>query len=219
MARRSTGLENNVDTYLDAHSPEAAVLSELRAATEPLEWARMQIAPSQATYLSWLVKTLGAQRTIEVGVFTGMSSLVTALALPKNGYLLACDVDKDWTDIARAHWKKAGVAQKVELILRPAVETLQERVRQGEANSYDFAFIDADKESYEDYYELCLRLVRRGGVIMLDNMLWGGSVADPTQQSLSTRILRNLNRKIVGDHRVDCSLVPIGDGLMLVTKK
>lgn len=218
MPRITTGQTGTVDEYLNLHSKEPAVLEHLREVTAPLPFAQMQIAPSQGAFLSWMIKTLGARRTIEVGVFTGMSSLVTALALPRDGYILACDVDVDWTDIARAHWKEAGVEKKIELVLRPAAETLRERILAGESNSYDFAFIDADKENYADYYELCLRLVRRGGVIVLDNMLWGGSVADKAKQSASTRALRELNRKIVEDTRVTSSLIPVGDGLMLATK-
>jgi caffeoyl-CoA O-methyltransferase len=210
-----TLLPQSVDLYLDAHSPESAVAEELRAVTAPMEWSMMQIAPSQARFLGWVVKMLGAKRTIEVGVFTGMSSLVTALALPKDGYLLACDVSEDWTKIARDHWKKAGVDHKVELVLAPALETLQARIRQGESKSYDFAFIDADKSGYRDYFEACVRLVRPGGVIMFDNMLWGGAVADKSEQDVSTVALRELNRELTLDSRVDCSLVPVGDGLML----
>lgn len=217
MPRSPLGLSSAVEEYLNSQTSEHPVLTELRRVTAPLEWARMQIAPSQAEYLCWLLGLLGATRAIEVGVFTGYSSLATALALPADGYLLACDVNEEWTDIARKHWKAAGVEQKVELVLRPALETLQERILLGESKSYDFAFIDADKESYADYYEACLRLVRRGGVIVLDNMLWGGAVADRAEQSASTRALRELNRRVAVDARVQSSLIPVGDGLLLCT--
>jgi predicted O-methyltransferase YrrM len=219
MPRSTTALDGSVDRYLDMHSPEHPVLADLRRATEPLPLARMQIAPSQGAFIAWLVHTLGAKRTIEVGVFTGTSSLITALALPKDGKILACDISEEWTNVARAHYEKAGVSHKIDLVLRPAAETLKERILAGESNQYDFAFIDADKESYQTYYELCLRLIRRGGVIMLDNMLWGGSVADKSKQSESTRALRELNRRMAEDSRVITSLVPVGDGLMLATKK
>lgn len=219
MPRSTTGLDGSVDRYLDLHSPEHPVLADLRRATEPLPLSRMQIAPSQGAFIAWLVRTLVARRTIEVGVFTGTSSLITALALPEDGKVLACDISEEWTDVARVHYEKAGVGHKIELVLRPAAETLNERILAGESNRYDFAFIDADKENYHTYYELCLRLIRRGGVIMLDNMLWGGSVAEKSKQSESTRALRELNRRIAEDARVVCSLVPVGDGLMLATKK
>ena len=179
----------------------------------------MQIAPNQAIFLRWLLRTLGARRVIEVGVFTGYSSLSMALALPEDGYLLACDVDEEWTAMARTHWKKAGVADRIDLVLQPAVQTLSARLAAGEANSYDFSFIDADKTSYRDYFEHCLRLVRPGGVLAFDNMLWGGAVAHSTDQEKNTRALRELNRLVLSDRRVVASLVPVGDGVLLATKR
>ncbi len=219
MPRSPLGLDVSVEQYLNAHSPQHPVLEKLEKVTAPLELAMMQISPSQATYLAWLVRLVGARRAIEVGVFTGYSSLTTALALPKDGYLLACDISKEWTDIARTHWQEAGVEAKIDLVLAPALETLRKRIVQGESNSYDFAFIDADKLNYSDYFEACLRLIRRGGVIVLDNMLWGGSLAKKTSQTASSVALRNLNERLVQDARVDCSLIPVGDGLMLLTKR
>lgn len=218
MARSTLGLSNSIDRYLNAHSPESGVLKRLRELTSTMPLGQMQIAPSQGAFMAWLLRMMRAERTIEVGVFTGASTLVTAEALPEHGRILACDISEEWTTIAREHWQLAGVGHKIDLVLGPASETLKQGLLAGQANLYDFAFIDADKESYENYYELCLRLVRRGGVILLDNMLWGGSVADKAKQSASTRALRELNRRILEDARVDCSLVPVGDGLMLVRK-
>lgn len=218
MARSTLGLGSSIESYLNAHSSESAVMAELREVTSKLPLAMMQIAPSQGAFMSWLVRLTGAQKTIEVGVFTGASTLLTAAALPEGGRILACDVNAEWTDIAKTYWRRAGLEHKIELVLRPAVETLHERLLAGEANHYDFAFIDADKPSYPEYYELCLRLVRRGGIILLDNMLWGGSVAERSSQSKATQVLRELNHRILHDARVECSLVPVGDGLMLVRK-
>ncbi len=218
MPRSTLGLSHSIDRYLNAHSPESAVLKELREVTSKLPLSMMQIAPSQGAFMAWIIRMLGAEKTIEVGVFTGGSTLITAQALPEHGRILACDVSREWTDIAQKYWTKAGVDHKIDLILKPAKETLKESLLAGEANQYDFAFIDADKESYEDYYELCLRLIRRGGIILLDNMLWGGAVAIRSKQESTTRAIRELNRRILDDSRVDCSLVPVGDGLMLVRK-
>lgn len=193
-------------------------MEELRTVTSKLPRANMQISPSQGAFMTWLLRLIGAERTIEIGVFTGASALLTAQALPPRGRVLACDVNAEWTDIAKTYWKRAGIEQKIELVLRPASETLRERLLKGGANQYDFAFIDADKESYPEYYELCLRLVRRGGVILFDNMLWGGTVADRSSQDQVARVLRELNYRIVRDRRVECSLVPVGDGLLLAKK-
>jgi caffeoyl-CoA O-methyltransferase len=169
--------------------------------------------------MSWLVRLLGARRTIEIGVYTGYSSLATALALPDNGYVLACDVSEEWTGIAQTHWAKAGVDGKIDLRLAPAAETLKKCIHGGESGTYDFAFIDADKGGYDQYFELCLRLVRRGGVMAFDNMLWGGSVADRSAQDAETRALRELNRKVLSDSRVEASLIAVGDGILLATKR
>jgi caffeoyl-CoA O-methyltransferase len=219
MTRSTLGLPASIENYLVDHSPQHPVARKLADVTAPLEQATMQIGPNQASFMMWLVKLLGAKRCIEIGTFTGFSSLATALALPDDGYLLACDLSYEWTTIARQHWAEAGVANKIDLVLQSAPQTLQERLNAGEAESFDFAFIDADKENYDEYYELCLKLVRRGGVIAFDNMLWGGSVADPTDERESTRAIRDLNDKVFTDPRVDCSLIPVGDGLLLATKK
>ncbi len=218
MTRASVGLGGTLDSYLREMTTEHEVLRELREVTAPLELSQMQIGINQGAFMSWLVRLIGARHTIEVGVFTGYSALWTALALPEDGSILGCDVSQEWTDIAKEHFRKAGVGHKLELVLAPAAETLAARLQAGEASSYDFAFIDADKENYPTYYESCLRLLRRGGVIVFDNALWGGSVADPTDQKASTRALRAVNRLVIQDRRVDASLVPVGDGLLLARK-
>jgi predicted O-methyltransferase YrrM len=179
----------------------------------------MQIAPDQGQFMALLVKLMKAQRTLEVGVFTGYSTLVTALALPPDGEVVACDVNEEWTATARRYWQEAGVADKIKLYLAPAVDTLTRLIKDGEEAGFDFAFIDADKESYELYYECCLRLVRQGGVIAVDNALWGGAVIDESIQDEETAAIRRLNEKVHKDPRVDISLIPVGDGLMLLLKK
>ena len=218
MTRSTTGLPEELDAYLNDHVTEHPVLAELRDVTAPLPLSMMQISPSQGAYLAWLVQLLGAKRTIEIGVFTGYSAITTALALPDNGYILACDVNEEWTATASQYFKKAGVEHKIDLVLAPASKTLAERILAGESNSYDFAFIDADKPGYLDYYEKCLRLVRTGGVILFDNMLWGGSVADKSRQDESTRALREVNRRVTEDRRVSTALISVGDGLLAATK-
>ncbi len=219
MTRSTLGLSPALEGYLSAHSPQDSVLRALAERTAPMEDSNMQIGPNQGAYLAWLVRTLLAKRCIEIGVFTGYSSLCTALALPDDGYLLACDVSDEWTTIAREYFRQAGVQDKIELVLAPAKQTLQARIEAGEAGSYDFAFIDADKEAYGEYYELCLRLLRVGGVIAFDNMLWGGSVADENNERASTIAIRKMNDAIIADPRVYSSLVPVGDGILLATKK
>jgi predicted O-methyltransferase YrrM len=217
MPRSPLGLSTKIEEYLNVQKPEHPVLAALRERTEPLEWARMQIAPNQAEYIRWLIATIRAKRTIEIGVFTGYSTLATALELPADGTILACDVSEEWTAMGREHWKLAGVDHKIDLVLAPALETLNARILAGESNSYDFAFVDADKENYLGYFEACVRLVRSGGVIMFDNMLWGGAVAEKTEQAPSTLALREVNRRVLSDRRVRASLVPVGDGLLLAT--
>lgn len=198
---------------------EPAVLAALREETAKLSAAGMQISSEQGALMANLVRILGAKKTLEVGTFTGYSSLAVALALPEDGRLIACDVSKEWTDIARRFWKKAGVAGRIELRLRPAVETLDELIADGGENSFDFAFIDADKGNYDSYYERALILVRPRGVIAVDNVLWGGSVVDDSRQDEDTRAIRALNEKIHGDDRVDLSMLPVGDGLTLAVKR
>jgi caffeoyl-CoA O-methyltransferase len=166
-----------------------------------------------------LVKLIGAVKTLEVGVFTGYSSLCTALALPPNGRIVACDVNEEWTSVARRYWAEAGVADKITLRLAPAIETLDAMLRDGQAGTFDFAFIDADKRNYDNYYERALKLMRRSGLIIFDNMLWSGKVADPSVQDAETVALRALNEKLHHDERVFVSLLPLRDGISLAVKQ
>jgi len=198
---------------------EPELLARLRAETSELPLAMMQIAPEQGQFMQLLVKALGVRRAIEVGVFTGYSSLCVALAMPDDGRIIACDVNEKWTAIARRYWAEAGVDHKIELRLAPATETLDTLIDSGLTASFDFAFIDADKAGYMDYYERALTLVRSGGLIAVDNTLWNGSVADETNQKEDTRAIRALNSHIHADDRVDISLLPIGDGLTLALKR
>ena len=197
---------------------EPELLQRLRAETALDEMARMQIAPEQGQFMALLIHLLGAEKTIEIGVYTGYSALCTALALPDHGRLIACDISKEWTRIARRYWEEAGVSHKIDLRLAPATETLAELLVANEAGSFDFAFIDADKTGYDNYYEACLQLVRPGGLIAVDNVLWNGDVADRTYDDADTEAIRAFNRKVHHDSRVEISLVPIADGLTLARK-
>jgi predicted O-methyltransferase YrrM len=220
MSTRTLGLDPKLYDYLLAVSVrEPAVLAALREETSKLPGAGMQISPEQGQFMRLLVELLGAQRTLEVGVFTGYSSLCVALALPADGELVACDVSAEYTAIARRYWQQAGVEGRIRLELRPALETLDRLVASGAGGSFDFAFIDADKDNYLAYYERALTLLRRGGLIAIDNVLWGGSVADPEDQKPSTLAIRALNARLRDDERVSASLVPIGDGLFLARKR
>ncbi len=198
---------------------ETAPLRALREATAGHEMARMQISPEQGQFMALLVKLLGARRCIEIGVFTGYSSLAVAQALPDDGEIVACDLNADYARIALQHWQAAGVEDKINLRLAPAMETLDALLEEGQAGSFDFVFIDADKTSYSDYYERALILLHSGGLIAVDNVLWGGSVIDQENQDADTRAIRAFNERVSGDERVDLSLVPIGDGLTLLRKR
>ncbi|MBX3001592.1 MAG: class I SAM-dependent methyltransferase [Caldilineaceae bacterium] len=204
---------------LDTTIRDLDVLQRLRAKTARMSEGGMQISPEQGQFMQFLIHAIGARRALEIGTFTGYSALVVALALPDDGRLVACDVSDEYTSVGRPFWEEAGVAHKIDLRLGPGTDSLQTMLDAGEAERFDFAFIDADKPSYERYYELCLKLVRRGGVIAIDNTLWGGRIADQTAQDESTQMIRSLNQKIRNDPRVDMSLVPIGDGLMLACKR
>ena len=193
---------------------ETRVQRELRAATSRLPMGGMQIGADQGALLQLLVRVLRAKRCVEIGTFTGYSALSVALALPPNGKIVCCDVSEEWTSIARRYWKKAGVERKIELRLGPALETLKEL-----KGRFDFAFIDADKPNYWKYYERCLRLLRKGGLVAVDNTLWGGSVIKAADRSESTVALREFNARLAKDRRVDIALVPIGDGLTLALKR
>ena len=220
MSNRTLSMTDALYDYLLAvSSREPEILRRLREETARLPNAGMQIGPEQGQFMALLVQLLGARRTLEVGVFTGYSSLAVALALPPDGRVVACDVSEEWTAIARRYWAEAGVAGKIELRLGPAVGTLDALLADGQADGFDFAFIDADKENYDNYYERALRLVRPGGLIAIDNVLWGGHVADPEAQGESLAAIRALNAKLHRDERVALSLVPIGDGLTLALKR
>jgi caffeoyl-CoA O-methyltransferase len=216
MSGGSIGLEEALNTYLvTAGVREHPVLAELRRTTAEMPNASMQIAPEEGALLAMLVRLLPARRILEVGTFTGYSSTAMALAQPADGRVVCCDVSEEWTDIARRAWTDAGVADRVTLRLGPAVETMDALLAAGEAATYDLVFIDADKESYDAYYERALQLVRSGGLIAIDNVLWSGRVADPADRDESTEAIRALNAKIATDERVDVVMVPIADGLTL----
>lgn len=220
MTARSFYLPDFIDKYIvDTTLRDTPVLRDLREETAKMPAARMQTGPDQVQFMQLLVRLIGARRCIEVGVFTGYSALGVALALPDDGCIVACDVSEEYTSIARRYWERAGVADKIDLYLAPATQTLDALLQAGEAGRYDFAYIDADKTGYDAYYERCLQLVRPNGLITIDNVLWGGDVAAPDVADEDTVALRKLNEKIGRDDRVDASLLPLGDGLMIVRKK
>ena len=194
-------------------------MRRLREETASMEQANMQIGPEQGQFMALLVELIGARSVLEVGTFTGYSALAMAVALPENGALVACDVSEEWTAIGRRYWEEAGVGHKIELRLAPALETLDALLAEGRAGTFDFAFIDADKEGYDAYYERALELVRLGGLIALDNTLWEGKVADPAATDVDTEAIRAINAKLVLDERVTLSLIPVGDGLTLARKR
>ena len=194
---------------------EHPALKELRAETARLPHARMQICPEQGALMGNLIRLLSAKRTIEIGTYTGYSAMAVALALPEDGEVLACDISEEWTSIGKKAWEKAGISHKINLKLAPAVDTLDKLLAKGKENSFDFAFIDADKANYPKYYEQCLKLIRKGGVIVIDNVLWGGSVIDTKRNDEDTNAIRELNKFISTDTRVSPSMIPVGDGLTL----
>ena len=219
MANRTLNLDDSLYAYVLAHSlREHPQQTALREATKAHPHGGMQIGPEQGQFMALLVRLIGARRTLEIGVFTGYSALSVALALPDDGHVLACDVSDEYTRIGKPYWEAAGVAHKIHLTLAPARATLDARLANGEANAFDFAFIDADKTAYDEYYERCLMLVRPGGLIAIDNVLWGGSVAEPATTA-DTAALQALNDKLHRDERIDLSLLPIGDGLTLARKR
>ncbi|MEY2167234.1 MULTISPECIES: class I SAM-dependent methyltransferase [unclassified Rhodanobacter] len=219
MSNRSLNLDDTLYEYLLTHSlrehPEQIALRE---ATRSHPRAGMQISPEQGQFMALLVRLLGARRTLEIGVFTGYSALSVALALPADGRILACDISEEYTRIGRPYWERAGVAHKIDLRLAPALETLDAELAAGAAGRYDFAFIDADKTGYAAYYERCLQLLRPGGLIAIDNVLWSGAVARPARDE-DTRALQALNERLHGDERIDLSMLPVGDGLTLARKR
>lgn len=220
MSNRTIELSDRLYDYLLKVSlRESPLLAELRAETTKLPLGIMQIAPEQGQFMAMLAELIGARRAIEVGTFTGYSALCVALAMPADGRLIACDISEEFTAIARRYWAKAGVSSKIDLRLAPALDTLRGLLAAGEAGRFDFAFIDADKKEYAEYFEAVLKLLRPGGLIAIDNVLWDGAVADPAKNDEDTVAIRNLNEKLKGDSRISLSLVPIGDGLTLARKK
>jgi predicted O-methyltransferase YrrM len=219
MTKQTWGLNASLyDYYQTIAFREPEILKELRQATSQLPMANMQIAPEQGQFMALLVRLTGARKILEIGVFTGYSSLALALALPPQGRILGCEISAEYAAIARQFWQKAGVSEKIDVLLGPAVTSLEQLLANGEQESFDLAFIDANKSDYDQYYELSLQLVRPGGLILIDNVLWYGKVADETVQDKATQSIRNLNAKLHQDLRISLSLVPIGDGLTLALK-
>jgi len=215
MARGPADLPPRLAAYVDAvGTRETAVQRRLRAATAKIPMGTMQIGPDQGAFMQLLVRAIGARRCLEIGTFTGYSSLAVALALPPGGTIVCCDVSEEWTAMARRYWKLAGVDKKISLRLAPALETLKKL-----KGPFDFAFIDADKENYQKYYERCLKLVRRGGLIAIDNTLWHGSVVRTSDRSVDAVAIRAFNRRLRADRRVEIALLAIGDGLTLAFKR
>jgi len=212
-------MSDRIEDYVAAHARESEAARRLRAETAKLPEAGMQIGADQAAFLALLVRSSAAKRCIEIGTFTGYSALAIAAALPKDGRLLCCDISEEWTSIARRHWSAAGVSGRIDLRIAPAVDTLKNLLARGEAGNFDFAFIDADKSGYDAYYEACLKLLKPGGLVALDNMLWSGRVVNPDHHDTDTDAIRALNAKISSDARVESVLLTIGDGVMLARKK
>jgi predicted O-methyltransferase YrrM len=220
MSNKILVLDNRLYDYLLSVSlREPEILRELREETANHPRAIMQIAPDQGQFMALLIQLMGAKKVLEIGVFTGYSSLAVALALPADGKMIACDVSEEYTSIASRYWEKAGVANKIDLRLAPALESLDELIASGENGSFDFVFIDADKQNYDNYYEQSLQLLRSGGLIAIDNVLWSGKVADPQIQDGQTKAIRKFNEKLHQDERITLSLVPIADGLTLARKR
>ena len=221
MASRTISMTDPLNEYmLGVSLREPPRMADLRAEIETMKERELATAPEQGQFMAFMVKTLGAKRALEIGVFTGYSALAVALAMPDDGRLVACDVNEAWTSIARRHWQAAGVSHKIDLRLAPALETLGALVADtAQRDSYDFAFIDADKTNYPAYYEHCLALLRPGGMIVIDNVFLGGGVINPARQDDGIRAIRRLNESLHRDERVDITLVPIGDGMTLARKR
>jgi len=220
MSRYSKFIEPGIAEYISRHgSAEPELARRLREETAQMAQANMQISAEQGQLLQLLLRLMNARRCLEIGVFTGYSSLLAALALPADGRIIACDISREWTDIARDWWQRAGVAEKIDLRLQPASRTLQQLLDEGQAESFDFAFIDADKTGYDEYYELCLQLLRPGGLMMFDNVLWSGRVALASVQDDDTAALQRLNEKLVADQRVQTLMLAMADGITLALKR
>ncbi len=220
MSYRPTPLTEDLHRYLlEVSLREPALLARLREETARRGDAGMQISPEQGQFMAFLIELTGARRVLEIGTFTGYSALSMALALPPEGRIIACDIEPETTAVARRYWAEAGVAEKIDLRLAPALDTLDGLLAEGGAESFDFAFIDADKENYEAYYESCLALLRQGGLLAVDNVLWNGAVADPAARDPDTEAIRALNLRMREDPRISLSMVPISDGLSLARKR
>lgn len=220
MATKTLNVTDQLYQYIQSVSVrEPEIFAELRRETAKLPMGHMQISPEQGQFMALLVELIEAKKTLEIGVFTGYSAMAVANVLPEGGHVVACDISKEWTDIAQQYWTKAGVREKIDLRLGPALETLNQLLENGEAESFDFAFIDADKKSYDAYYERILQLLRPGGLMLLDNVLQEGRVADASVNDDITEAIRQLNKKIFADQRVSISLVPMSDGITLVRKR
>ena len=221
MSNQSIGLSDRLYQYLIANSVrEPDILTRLREETLQHPLVNMQVSPEQGQLMGLLVQLIGAKKCLEVGVFTGYSALVVALNLPDDGRLIACDVSDEFTSIARRYWQEAGVDRKISLHIAPALETLDRLLANGESDTFDFAFIDADKNNYAAYYDRCFQLVRQGGLILVDNVLWYGRVADTAMDGdPRTQAIKQINQQIYHDDRVQISLIPIGDGLTIARKK
>ncbi len=220
MSHQHIQLDDNLLAYtreVSLHEPD--VLRRLREETAAHPHARMQITPEQGQFMALLIRLLKAKKALEIGVFTGYSAAWVALALPAGGTLIGCDVSEEYTSVARRYWREAGIETKIDLRLAPALDTLDALIANGEGGTFDFAFVDADKQNYENYYERALMLLRAGGLIAVDNVLWDGRVCDPQIQDDDTVAIRAFNRKLYADNRIVLSLLPVGDGLTLAFKK
>ena len=220
MSNRTLAIDDRIYDYLcEVAIDESELLFQLRQETAKLEYSVMQISPEQGQFMSLLVKLIGAKRAIEIGTFTGYSSICVANAMPDDGELICCDISPQWTDIAEKYWARAKLENKISLYTQPAEQTLQTLIDDGQKSSFDFVFIDADKQNYIQYYEMALTLLRKGGMIAVDNTLWSGAVADPENDEPGTRAIRRFNQMLKEDTRVSKSLLPIGDGLTLILKE
>lgn len=220
MSNRTLSIDDRIYNYLcDVSINEPELLRQLREETAQVEYSVMQISPEQGQFMSLLIKLMGAKRAIEIGTYTGYSSICVASAMPEDGKLICCDISPQWTSIAEKYWARAGLENKIELFSQPAEQTLQKLLDDGAEKSFDFMFIDADKQNYIMYYEMALRLLRKGGLIAVDNTLWSGAVADPENTEPGTRAIRRFNERLKQDDRVSHSLLTIGDGLTLILKE
>ena len=220
MSNRTLSIDDRIYDYLcDVSINEPELLRQLREETAQIEYSVMQISPEQGQFMSLLIKLMGAKRAIEIGTFTGYSSICVASAMPEDGKLICCDISPQWTDMAEKYWALAGLENKIDLHIQPAEQTLQMLIDDGAEKSFDFIFIDADKQNYVMYYEMALRLLRKGGIIAIDNTLWSGAVADPDNIEPGTRAIRRFNDMLKDDDRVSQSLLTIGDGLTLILKE